>query len=431
MLVEFRMENFRCFRDEQVLSLVASNDADLPDNLASAGALRILRTAGVYGPNASGKSTLVNAIEWMQAVIVGSSDLEAARSLATTSFLLDADSSRKPTTVEATFLLKGTRYQYGFSLSSKRVEKEWLYVTPGSRPRRWFQRETNRKTGKSTWDWGSYFRGDKVTLARRTRPNALFLSVAAQFNHEQLTPLYDWFAKQVRTVGPRSWLRPVTAMHLTSSEVDAESRDLLRKKVVSLIRDADLGIQDVHVKQREVPGLDFPGLDEIPETLNQSLLNDLQNQFRFEVKMHHRNMDTGQNVPFDIEDESGGTRRLFQLAGPWIEALVHGYLICLDEIDASLHPLLTRELVRLFQDPQENQNGAQLIFTTHDTTLLDPELFRRDQVWFTEKDNDGVSKLYSLYEYKEHRARKGEAMQKGYLSGRYGALPVLRGFGLK
>lgn len=430
MLVEFRVENFRCFRDEQVLSLVASNDADLPDNLASAGALRILRTAGVYGPNASGKSTLINAIEWMQGVIVGSSDVEAARTLAATQFLLDADSSSKPTTFEATLLLKGTRYQYGFALTSKRVEKEWLYVAPGSRPRRWFQRETNRKTGKSTWDWGSYFRGDKLRLARHTRPNALFLSVAAQFNHEQLTPLYEWFAKQVRTVGTRTELRAVTAMLLTSSVFERGFRDYLTNSVVRLLRDADLGIQDLRVKELELP-TPTAILDGIPETQRPVILERLKDEFGFEVKMLHRNVGTGQNVPFDIDAESGGTQRLFQLAGPWIEALSLGYLVCLDEIDASLHPLLSRELVRLFQDPKQNQNGAQLIFTTHDTTLLDPELFRRDQIWFTEKDNDGVSKLYSLYDYKEHRARKGEAMQKRYLSGRYGALPVLRGFGLK
>ena len=142
-------------------------------------------------------------------------------------------------------------------------------------------------------------------------------------------------------------------------------------------------------------------------------------------------MDSGEDVRMSLEDESDGTQRFFQLLGPWLETVLNGYTVFVDELEASLHPLLTRELVKFIQSPNSNKTGAQLIFSTHDTTLLDPELFRRDQIWFTEKDKDGATNLYSTSDYKERRPRKGEAMQRGYLSGRYGAIPILESFDLK
>jgi len=185
------------------------------------------------------------------------------------------------------------------------------------------------------------------------------------------------------------------------------------------------------VKRREIGEADIPEGLSVPEEVKTRILEKLKEEYAYDVRMLHRNRETGDDVPFPLARESGGTKRLFELAGPWLEAEALGYTVFVDELEASLHPLLTRALIRFFQSPERNDQGAQLVFATHDTNLLDPEILRRDQVWFTEKDTDGASHLYSLYEYKEHRARKGEALQKGYLAGRYGAIPILGRFGLE
>ena len=143
--------------------------------------------------------------------------------------------------------------------------------------------------------------------------------------------------------------------------------------------------------------------------------------------MLHKDVETGKEVPLPIEEESDGTRRFFELSGPWLQAVTIGITVFIDELEASLHPLLTRELIKFIQNPKLPQEGAQLVFATHDTTLLDPELFRRDQIWFAEKDKHGSTRFYSMLDYKP---RKGEAMQRGYLSGRYGAIPIIEAFGL-
>lgn len=430
MLVEFRTGNFRSFREEQVLSLVAGTDTELPGNCIRTGGLRLLRSAGIYGPNASGKSNLVKALEFLKDLVTGSAGLAAgpAGKSAVSPFLLDAESGGKPSSFEITFILDDVRHQYGFTLTRDRIHEEWLYAFPRNRPRRLFERRPGQREGGYLWRWGPSLRGQNVRLSGQTRLNSLFLSVAAQFNHKQLTPVYEWISKRLRVLPPPGRLRPITAMHLTSSAIAPSDRDLLEAAVLSFLKDADLGIKGLRVRPREVPEAEL-AID-VPDEVKPQLLEKLKDMLGFEVEMVHENTDTGKDVLFDLSEESDGTRRFFGLAGPWIEALNRGYVIFVDEIEASLHPLLTRELVRLLHSPG-TAAAAQLVFATHDTTLLDPELLRRDQVWFTEKDEFGATHLYSLSDYKEHRARKGEAMQKGYLAGRYGAVPILEAFGLR
>jgi len=163
----------------------------------------------------------------------------------------------------------------------------------------------------------------------------------------------------------------------------------------------------------------------MPREVREMILEDLSKP---KVEMVHRNIETGKDVYLPLEEESDGTQRFFQLLGTFFETVFLGYTVFIDELEAHLHPLLTRELIKFIQNPEYNKNGAQLIFATHDTTLLDPELFRRDQIWFTDKDKNGGTQLYSMSDYKEHRPRKGEAMQRGYLAGRYGAVPILEAF---
>lgn len=184
----------------------------------------------------------------------------------------------------------------------------------------------------------------------------------------------------------------------------------------------------VRKRDVDIDKLNFPA--DMPRDIREKLVERLKEEPPLEVEMLHHNEKTGKEVYLPLHDESDGTQRFFQLLGPWLETVIHGYTVFIDELESSLHPHLTRELVQFIQKSQVVSNAPQLIFATHDTTLMNPELFRRDQIWFTEKDKGGATQLYSMSDYKERKPRKGEAMQKGYLSGRYGAIPILEAFSL-
>jgi len=431
MLVEFRIKNFRSFRDEQVLSLVANNDTTLSKNCFAVGKLRLLKAAGIYGHNASGKSNLINAMDTMRDLVLKSARNKPGTRLPVVPFLLDNESKGEPSFFEVTFYNEGTRYQYGFTATTKRIQNEWLIAYPKRYAQSWYERSFNEKTNKTDWKFGSFLKGDKTTLANKTREDCLFLSVGAQWNNEQLTTVYKWFKDKLRVAPPKEQFRPVTAEILLDVQEDEEAREEMYQFVTQTLQKADLGIYGVNVKELEfdMEKIKFP--KGMPQELREKVVKRLKREPRLKVELLHLDTATGKKVPFLLEQESDGTQRFFQLLGPWLLTVVQGITVFIDELEASLHPLLTRELVKLIQEPMSNEREAQLIFATHDTTLLDPELFRRDQIWFTEKDERGSTNLYSMSDYKERRPRKGEAMQKGYLSGRYGAIPILEAFSLK
>ena len=431
MLVEFRVKNFRSFRNEQVLSLVANSDKTLNENCFEIGKLRLLKSVGIYGANASGKSNLIKALNTMQELVSDSADFKPGKDLPNKAFLLDDNSQKEPSSFEVTFFHNGIRYQYGFTVTSKRFQEEWLTAYPKGAAQAWYSRCFNEKTGYYDWKYSNFLKGEKARLADKTRENALFLSVGAQWNNKQLTTVYEWFKDNLRIVPPKDHFKPVTAEMLLDVEKEKDAREELYEFVTNALQDADLGIQGVNVEKVKFDRkqINFP--DEILPEIREKILKRLEKERPLKVETIHRNVDSGEDVRMSLEDESDGTQRFFQLLGPWLETVLNGYTVFVDELEASLHPLLTRELVKFIQSPNSNKTGAQLIFSTHDTTLLDPELFRRDQIWFTEKDKDGATNLYSTSDYKERRPRKGEAMQRGYLSGRYGAIPILESFDLK
>ncbi|MCK4626388.1 MAG: AAA family ATPase [Phycisphaerae bacterium] len=422
MLIEFRVKNFLSFRDEQVLSMVASKDTSLEGNCFNASEHRLLKAAAIYGPNASGKSNLIKAVDFMRRLVEKSAEKQPGKGFRISPFLLDEKSAQKPSLFEVTFLLKGIRYQYGFTVTRERVHDEWLIAYPKGKPQRWF----DRKKEKTDWKWSSFLKGERERLKKLTRPDALFLSVAAQFDHEQLTPIYEWFMNSLRILPDKDSLRQVTAEILTSPNLGESTRRAFRNVILAFLQDADLGITGFDVKKRDIAEANLP--KNVPEEVKTQVLRRLKEYPIYDVKMSHRNHEMGRDVSFDFQDESDGTQRFFELVGHWMGVASQGGSMFVDELEASLHPLLTRKLIEFFQDPNINIKNAQLIFATHDTTLLDPELFRRDQIWFTEKDKKGTSRLYSLWDY---TPRKGEAMQKGYLAGRYGAVPILGRFDIK
>ena len=422
MLLEFRIGNFRSYAAEKRFSMVAGCGKELPSNTMTIVGLdryALLPSAAVYGANASGKSNLIQAFDFYRRFVLGSAESRQERdTIPVTPFLLDQELSRSPSHFEMTFLLNGVRHQYGFVVSHERVHEEWLTVYPKGKPQEWFHR-TLDSAGKSSWAWSrTHLRGEKSQLADRTRDNALFLSVAAQWNHAQIAPIYRWFRTDLKVLPT-----DVSAMTYTRSQLLSDSR--FREWLTGVLKAADTGINRVLARESKIhkDHLRFPS--EIPDHVRDYLTESLLKERKVEVHTTRQVPGSDREFEWDLEQESDGTQRMLELLGPIYDVLQAGAILVMDELDTSLHAYITRELVELFNNPETNPGHAQLVFTTHDTSLLDPTLFRRDQLWFTAKDATGATDLYSLEDFSP---RKGEALQKGYLVGRYGAVPVLERF---
>lgn len=414
MLVEFRVENFRSLREEQVLSLVASKDKTQRDTHVVSTGLKavpgVLRSAAIYGANASGKSNLIKALQYMRGVVAESAAvIQPGQTFAVQPFRLDAQSAREPTVFEITFIVDGVRYQYGFAMTTQRIVSEHLLVYKAFKPQRWFERRYDPQTERDVYDFGPGLKGPKQLWEGATRPNALFLSMAVQLNSEALRPVFDWFVKGLVIFNEQAKPSPHVSVQMLKQ---AEGR----RQICDFLAAADISISDIEVVTRKEPGqaVHFDLVAGKTEVRNEQVE---EHQLRFSHVT-----DQGQAV-FDLMDESNGTRNLLLLSGPVLDILRKGLTLVIDELDTSLHTLLVRELVRLFHRPEDNTGDAQLIFITHDTSLLDaPGLFRRDQIWFVEKNRDQSSSLVSLSEFSP---RKNEALERGYLMGRYGGIPFL------
>ena len=425
MLIELKAENFRSIRDEQKLSLVASNyDDTLPDNiidkpLPGLSSVRFLKGAAIYGANASGKSNVLLVGKFISEFVTSSAtNLKPGDKTGTVPFKLDAQSPLQPSKFEVTFETGGIRYLYGFAATRQRVLEEHLVAYPKGQPQKWIGRSYNAESKAYDWERASAnFKHDKA-LQERTRENSLFVSVGAQFNHPQLLPVFDWFKTGLRYLqlsGGEEVLGPAFTAEMLQHPATLE-------KIIQLMKSADFGIASAKVSKKEVP------LDVFKKALSaemlakleaDGMLDQLKKQLDIQFLHNGRGIDP---VPLGFGSESAGTRRFFSLTGPWLDTLQHGYTVFIDEIDTSLHPHLVRELLKLLLSKETNTNGAQIIFTTHNPVLLDTGVMRRDQIWFTEKTPEGSTHLYPLSEYSP---RKDEALGKGYLAGRYGAIPFI------
>jgi AAA15 family ATPase/GTPase len=420
MLVEFRTKNFCSLRDEQVLSLVATKDKTLQDSNTQAtgisAAPTVLRSVVIYGANASGKSNLIKALQYMRGVVTESATAIAPGQIfGIQPFRLDSDSANQPSEFEVTFLLEGVRYQYGFTMTAQRIVGEHLLVYKAFKPQKWFTRRFDVGTGKDVYEFGSALKGPKNLWEGATRPNALFLSMAVQLNSIDLRPVFDWFSNQLVIFNEQSQLSPQVSIQMLKHAQG-------RKDICNFLTNADLSLADIEAETRTVPGQSVH-LDLLVGKTEVRVENIEEHKVRF-----HHVTEHGTAV-FDLLEESSGTRNLLFLAGPVLNILSKGLTLIIDELDTSLHTLLVRELVRLFHLSDINTKGAQLVFTTHDTSLLDaPDLFRRDQVWFVEKNQDQASSLINLSEFSP---RKNEALERGYLIGRYGGIPFLNSSALR
>lgn len=424
MLIEFSVGNFCSFRDRVTLSMVAakltSRDKSLDINnvFTLDGQPPLLTSAVVYGANASGKSNLLGAMRFMQNFVIGSSEgTEATGGIGVDPFRLNIRTIQEPSHFEIVFILDGQRYRYGFEATRERVETEWLYTVPKRSESLLFERRQDEVKV------GAGFREGRK-LADRTRPNALFLSVAAQFNGRVAQNVLGWFKR----FGSASGLADMGMRFYTERRL-ADGLDV--GAVVDLVTRLDLGIMNIKIETRPVEDPAFPvDLAEDIRTAFETILRHSRDEGNqaIDVKTVHRMFDdAGQEegmVEFDLDiDESAGTRKLFAMAGPLIKTLAEGRVLIVDELDSSLHPAMTREIVQLFNSEDTNPHHAQLIFTTQDTSLLSNELLRRDQIWFVDKDRRGSSTLYSLAEFRG--VRNDKDYEGGYLEGRYGAVPYV------
>lgn len=415
MIIRFNAENYRSIRGRQELTLVASNSLkDESDSLIRVGQSEnyLLPVAAIYGANASGKTNVLRSLSFMSSAVESSHrDWEPDKGIPRKPFALD-ESINRPSSFEAEFALDGTRYRYGFTVDSEKVLEEWLYAYPSGKQQQWF---TRSETPERKFNFGRNLPGEKNrTIEGLTRSNSLYLSAAAQNNHEALVPIYNFFVEDIRFSFSRH-RRGGETEHMCSEEG-------YRRTLLEYLRAADLGITGVRTEQTEVDddmkrvfsairGLLPPTPDlEIPSKMTNTLF---QHAGQSESKME-----------LLLNQESEGTVAYFALLGPVIKTIENGGVLCIDELDSSLHPLLALELVRAFMDRKRNPKSAQLIFNTHDTNLLNSNLvkLRRDQIWFTEKDSFGATHLYPLSDF---RPRKNENLERGYLQGRYGAIPFL------
>lgn len=422
MLIEFKVSNFKSIRQIQTFSLVTSKHKELMDShtfdaeLAEQSSIKLLRSAAIYGPNAAGKTNLVRALKVMD-TIVRTSALEKSRGdlLPVVPFKLHHESRQAPSTFEVTLLVQGVRYQYGFSATKERITEEWLYAFPKNRIQRWFKRTWNWDEQKHNWEFGAFLTGEKTIWQKSTRDNALFLSTAVQLNSQQLQPVYDWFNT---TLYYSESFEILGSDPVFSASFCADGGD--KGKIVNFLSEADLGIDDVRVTKEIFNPKDLP--QDMADTVRQMIIREMENEELYNVKTIHRDSH-GEFVEFDLEDESDGTRKIFALAGPFLDSLERGHVVFIDELPDNLHPALLKLLVGRFNNKETNPGNAQLIFTTHETHMLDQNILRRDQIWFCEKDKTQATRIYPLTDFRPRKMR--ENLEAAYLSGRYGAVPYI------
>ncbi len=415
MLVEFSVKNFLSFREPVRLSLVKGHGNELIHSNTIdhnvPGTPSLVRSAAIFGPNAAGKSNLIKAMQFMVWLVRKSaSESQSGDFLPVVPFRLDERSAKNPSVFEMSFISENVRYQYGFAATRERITEEWLLAYPRGRPQRWIDRRFDDENERYIWGNTEKLVGKKHLWQNATRSNALFLSTAVQLNSQQLLPVFQWFSEKLHVLGVDQ-LRYGLPIELFEQE---ETKD----KVMEFLRAADVGIDDFEVELDKVDLGNLPS--DIPHSFKRQLEEDLKGKSFAKVKIAHID-DRNKKVVFDLEDESDGTQKIFDLAVPWLDTLEHGYVLVVDELHDQLHPLILKFLINLFH--VNDKGNAQLIFTTHDTSVLESNTLRRDQIWFCEKKESQATELFPLTDFRPRK--KVENLEKKYLSGRYGALPYI------
>lgn len=442
MLLQFTFENFACFAEESHFSMVASPDEEHSDHLVLTETGRkpsVLRTAVLYGANAHGKTKLVEALSFAQLLVVKGT--KSGQSIRVSPFRLDKNLREATSRFEFVIHYLSVEYTYGFVVDSERVHEEWLYARPNVREVMLFERVSD-ENGKVTVEPGPSLAGRIKKeqqflefIAKGTRPNQLFLTEAVDRNVEKLEPLYNWFKEVLTIISASAGFQPI--------EVRSNLEEDFVKFIGEFLNKAGTGIDSVEAVEEEIdydkhmPGISEEFRNEIETDIKKGAIisftaveggsfsicaDGTGKPVMVRLKTVHNGKD-GLQVRFDFEEESAGTQRLMDILPILADVRAGEKVYVIDELDRKLHPLLSRLFIESYLEQCSDSQRGQLIFTTHDTHLLDLNLLRRDEVWFLQKDSEGGTKLYSLSDLK---VRSDLKIEKGYLNGRFGGIPFIK-----
>ena len=403
MILEFSVKNFLSFKEKVTFSMIANSNKELNDNYVEIGGNKVLKSAAVYGANASGKSNLFKILTLVVLMLRSSNSVDINAKLPLIPFKLDKGSVNKPSEFEIKFILDETRYVYGFIADKDKIYDEYLYYYPNGRETKIFDRTNINEY--------SYTQKDEKILREietKNAQNKFFLATATNWNFDKTKAAYNFLTNGIGTCNNLEILKNMAyKMYETNP-------DYLKDFAIDFLQKADFNIEDYQISQIDVPG---EYLTAIPEFITKTLPDKPK---AYQVLFKHKNSDNY----LSIDEESLGTQMIFAFIPFLADSLKNKKVLIIDELDKSLHSFLVQYIVEIFNDAEINKNGSQLIFNTHDTNLLDLNILRRDQIWFTEKNSEtGESDLYSLSDFS---VRKQENVEKGYMLGRYGAVPFIK-----
>lgn len=402
MIINFTVGNYRSFKDKKVLSMEATAIKELNESIIERDGYKLLPSAVIYGANSSGKSNLLKAIGKFKKIINSSSKLNSTDKLDIIPFLLNQETAQEPSFFEIELLIDDQTYTYGFTADNLKVYEEWLYLKEG-------------KTKKDTCLFVRTEEGIGIAdnynegkgLEEKVRDNGLFLSTVDSFNGEVAKKIIH----KIDSISVISGINHDFLSGFTNDLCNNKDPELsFQQEVQDFLNSMNVGFNRFELPEDEKLAKEVKAYT-IHNLYNEQ--GEVIGETRFSMREH----------------ESSGTNKLFDLAALVIGQLALGDLLVVDELDSKLHPLLTQHIIKLFNNPKTNPNGAQLIFATHDTNLLNVKTFRRDQIWFTEKDNSEATDLYSLAEFREpegNKIRKDRSFEKDYINGRYGAIPYIK-----
>lgn len=405
MIIEFSVANFLSFKDKVTFSMLANSSDGLNDNYIEVNNRKILKTSAIYGANASGKTNLFKILTIVISMLRNSNYINVNSKLPIVPFNFDKDMAKKSSKFEIRFIASGVRYVYGFIADTTNVYEEYLYYYPNGRETKIFDRKNVNEY--------SFPQGDERRLndiATKNTPNKFFIATATNWNYEKTEIPYRFLTEDIGTFNNLAALRDMSLR-----EYLKDSKEL-KDFALEFLKKADFNIKDYKVLETDVPE---DVLAAIPDFIKIGM-NIPQKPKTFNAVFKH----TGNDLELSYEEESMGTQIVFCFIPFIMDALNNKKVVIVDELDKSLHPYLVEMIVGMFNDPDINKSGAQLIFNTHDTNLLKLNILRRDQIWFTEKDDsNGISDLYPLSDFS---VRKTENVEKGYMLGRYGAVPFIK-----
>lgn len=420
MLVQFNFDNYRSIKDSVSFSMVSGTNNNF--HTTTCRNISILPSSVIYGANASGKTNVLRAFDFMKNMVLNSKKVfQSTDSLDHNPFLLSTETAEASSSFEIIFIKNNIKYRYGFEADSEKIYSEWLFADEKGKEAKLFFRDIEDEF---------YINPNKFKEGHNLKalPNSLFIWKCDQENGKISSSILEWFSNL-------NFIDDMRSSDYIGYTLNQMNNNDFQKEILNMVKWADLGIQDIDVNENKVPYDKLKNANIFAFSKSEKHL--LQNSYalkkveaNFLHSKYNENQESIGTQSFDlIKDESQGTKKYFCLSAPFIDSIKNGKVLIIDELDASLHPMLTKELLNLFNDPKINTKNAQLIFSTHDTSLLDQKIFHKSQIWFSKKDQFNATHLTSLVEFKN--IRPSTNIKKHYLQGKFGAIPFIDNFKFK